>query len=231
MVATDLAVGALRSCHLFSRLPADTLELLGRQAQLRRFATGEKLVGQGDPASGLFVIGSGRVRVYRISDDGQQATLEILGPGECLGEMAVLDERPRSASAVAMESVTTLYLSRQDFVQVLEQSPAAMWALIRLLCFRLRRADEILASFVFNDVHGRVATRLLELARTQGIPTATGTEIDLNLTQRELASLVGATRESVNKILTFFRQSGQIMVRGQRIVILAPEALARRSNA
>lgn len=227
--ATDPAVSILRTCNLFSRLPFDTLEALASRAQERRYSPGDQIVGQGEAASGLFVIGSGRVRVFRHSADGQQATLEILGPGESLGEMALLDGGTRSASVVAMDSVTCVYVSRSDFVTTMERSPAAMWALVRLLCHRLRRADECVSTFVFNDLYGRVAAKLLELARSQGVRTEVGIEIDMKLTQRELASLVGATRESVNKIMAFYRQSGQVTVRGQRIAILAPEALARRS--
>jgi CRP/FNR family transcriptional regulator/CRP/FNR family cyclic AMP-dependent transcriptional regulator len=230
VVAADTRLATLRSCSLFSRIPWETLQELAERAHERRFAPGAQIVREGDAASGLFVIGSGRVRVYCLSEEGQQATLEILGPGESLGELALLDNGTRSASAVAMEPVDCVYLSRPDFVEVMDHSPAAMWALVRLLCHRLRRADQCVRTFVFNDVYGRVAAKLTELARSQGIQTENGIEIDLNLTQRELASLVGATRESVNKILAYYRQSGQIAVNGQRILVRAPEALARRSS-
>lgn len=231
MVATELTLSTLRGCPLFSRLGWEELRELALQGQEQRFSPGELIVRQGEPASGLFVIGLGRVRVFRVSEDGQQATLEILGAGECIGEVAVLDNRPRSASAVAMDHAACVYLPRAEFIAAMQRSAAAMWALVRLLCHRMRRADECVSTFVFNDLHGRVATRLLELARSQGVPAERGLEIDLHLTQRELASFVGASRESVNKIMSYLRQSGQISVRGQRILILAPEALARRSHA
>ncbi|MBI4493171.1 MAG: Crp/Fnr family transcriptional regulator [Chloroflexi bacterium] len=229
MVATSTALGTLRRCSLFARLAVESLEALARHAQERRFAPGDVILRQAEVGSGLFLIASGRVRVFRVSEEGQQASLDILGPGECIGELAVLDSGSGSASAIAMDDVACVYLPGREVVSALEQSPAAMWALVGLLCRRLRRADDRFAAFAFNDVHGRVAARLLELARSQGVVTDSGIEIELNLTQRELASLVGATRESVNKILSFHRQRGHVAMRGQRISILEPEALARRS--
>lgn len=213
----------LSQTPFFQGIPADIRRNLADRCIRRAFATGTVLFHKDSTDRTLYVIASGRVRIYLPGESGREVTLNICGPGETIGELGLLDGRPRSASAQALDDVVAYELRHEDFAGLLDTSPAAT-AVIRVLTARLRHATADTESLAQFDVFGRLARRLLELAERYGH----GREIDLDLSQADLASLVGATRETVNRTLAAFRQQGLIEVRGHRIVILKPDLLRRR---
>ncbi len=220
-------VRVLQAAPLFSGLPETELELLARNLGKRTFGKGMIIFHSGSLGQALYLIESGRVRIFSLSEIGQEITVNLYGPGEVFGEMAVLDKSPRSAGAICMERTVTYTLHRDVFVRCLERNPSLALGIIRLLIARLRYTTAYLERLAFLDVYGRVAAKLLELGRRYG-GEGHGIEVDLRLTQGELATWVAASRESVNKVLSSFRDQGLIAVDGQEVTILDREGLEDR---
>lgn len=214
----------LRKVQCFSGLSDKELEVLSSCLVKRTFGRGMILFHKGSPGQSLYIIESGKVRIFLLSEMGQEISVNVYGPGDVLGELALLDGLPRSAGAVVMERTVVYTLHRDDFVRLLQDSPRVAESVIRDLSSRLRYTTACLEQQAFLDVNGRVAAKLLELADRYGLP-GEGTEIGLRLTQAELASWVSARRESVNKVLGGFREQGLIEVDGQRITILDRDGL------
>ena len=220
--------GALRSAPLFQGLDDHSLDLLEARMRGRVFRENETVFHREDIGNALYVIRSGRVKICLTAEDGRETVLALLSAGDCFGELAVLDGEPRSADAVAMERTETVMLTRSDFLNTLDQSPTLAKRIIVLLSRKLRQTNEQLADMVFYDVHSRVAKRLLDLAAAHGERRPEGTTITVPLTQQELANMVGATRESVNRVLRYYAGRGFIKVANQRITIVKPEGLRRQ---
>jgi CRP/FNR family cyclic AMP-dependent transcriptional regulator len=218
----------LKRIPLFSDLAEQELELLADTLRRRAFAKGMIIFHKDSPGQTLYVIESGKVRIFILSESGQEISVRIHGCGDIFGELSMLDGLPRSAGAVAIEQTAVLMLHRDDFLPLLEGLPRMALGIITTLSGRVRYATKYAESLAFLDVFGRVADRLLELADCYGVNREEGTEIDLRLTQTELASLVGTTRESANKVLGTFRDQGLIRLRGQRITVLDRRGLRRR---
>ncbi len=217
-------VTMLQKVSFFSRLTGQELEALAGSLIKRTFGKGTIIFHKGSPGRSLYIIESGRVRIFLLSSSGQEISVNVYGPGGLFGELALLDGLPRSAGAVVMERTVVYTLHRDDFVRLLQDSPRVAESVIRDLSSRLRYTTACLEQQAFLDVNGRVAAKLLELADRYGLP-GEGTEIGLRLTQAELASWVSARRESVNKVLGGFREQGLIEVDGQRITILDRDGL------
>jgi CRP/FNR family transcriptional regulator/CRP/FNR family cyclic AMP-dependent transcriptional regulator len=212
-------VTMLKKVSLFSRLTDQELEVLASSLTKRTFGKGTIIFHKGSPGRSLYTIESGRVRIFLLSSSGQEISVNVYGPGDVFGELALLDGLPRSAGAVVMEKTVVYTLHRDDFVRLVEDSPQMAGSIIQDLVSRLRYTTAGMEQQAFLDVNGRVAAKLLELADRYGL-AGEGIEIDLRLTQTELASWVSARRESVNKVLGAFREQGLIAVDGQRITIL-----------
>jgi CRP-like cAMP-binding protein len=176
----------------------------------------------------MYIIESGKVRIFVLSESGHEISVRIFGPGDMFGELSVLDGLPRSAGAIAMEETHVMTLRREDLQSLLKQYPQIALGIITALTGRIRYTTDYAETFAFLDVDGRVAKRLLELAAQYGLQTAQGTEIDLRLTQGDLASLVGATRERINKVLGFFRDEGLVDLDAHKVIILDPSGLQRK---
>jgi CRP/FNR family transcriptional regulator/CRP/FNR family cyclic AMP-dependent transcriptional regulator len=212
-------VTMLQKVSFFSRLTSPELEALALSLGKRTFGKGTIIFHKGSPGRSLYIIESGRVRIFLLSDSGQEISVNVYGPGDVFGELALLDGLPRSAGAVVMERTVVYTLHRDDFVRLLDHSPRVAKSIIQDLSSRLRYTTACLEQQAFLDVNGRVAAKLLELADRYG-RVGEGIEIDLRLTQTELASWVSARRESVNKVLGAFRDQGLIEIDGQQITIL-----------
>ncbi|MGH2524371.1 MAG: Crp/Fnr family transcriptional regulator, partial [Anaerolineales bacterium] len=180
---------------------------------------------QGDAGQVLYLIETGLVRIFVQGEDGQETGVNICGPGDVFGELAVIDEYPRSASAVAMQDTLMLLLSRDRFREHLRRSPQLALNFMRTLSVRVRYSTQQMGSLALLDVPTRLARKLLELGQQHGTVEAEGVRIRLTLTQSDLASIIGATRESINKALGNFRKQGLILVQHGSITILDPEAL------
>ncbi|WP_040313063.1 Crp/Fnr family transcriptional regulator [Gleimia coleocanis] len=197
------------------------------QSTLRR---GEVLFEEGDPGTRLYIITEGKVKLGHTSIDGRENLLAVLGPGEIIGELTLFDPGPRSTTATAVSPVTLLHLDHADLVTTLYNNPSMSKHMLRALARRLRRTNESLADLVFSDVPGRVAKALLDLAERFGSNTENGVHVPHDLTQEELAQLVGASRETVNKSLADFVSRGWIQLEGRAVTLIDIERLARRAR-
>jgi len=221
-------IAVLRTVDMFDGLSDEDLESLSDRLGKRVFGKGVIIFHKDSPGDAMYIIASGKVRIFILSESGQEISLRISGCGEVFGEMSMLDGLPRSAGAVAMEETHVLTLGRQDFLELVDRCPRVSTSIIAALSERVRYATQYAETLAFLDVHGRVAGRLLELAGQHGIRTPEGIQIDLPLTQNDLASLVGATRERVNKVLGSFREQGLIETDGPRITVLDQRGLKRQ---
>lgn len=221
-------VEVLRRVPFLAILPEPDLLRLAEQARQRQYRAGATIFHREDPGFNLHILREGRVKLVLASPEGREVTVGLLRPGDFFGELALLDGGPRSASVVALEPVETVTLERPPFVAVLEQHPEVSSALLAVLGDRLRRTDELVQDILFLDLPGRLAKQLLALAGEHGVPGAGGTRIDLRLNQSDLAAIVGATRESVNRCLNAYAERGLLRVERDAITILQPEALQDR---
>ena len=217
-----------RDVPLLARLRQADLRALASRGRLRSYPHGRTIFREGAPGDALHIIVDGSVRVAVHSSRGTVATVALLGPGEFLGDLALLDGLPRSASAIAARQTRTLVVTRQDFIAWLSDRPAAARALLEALSLRIRRTDEALTDLTFLDLPHRLAKRLLHLgaagssAQTRGdIPSRTR----LAITQSDLASMLGVSRESVNKQLNAFAREGWIALGRGSVTLLKTDAL------
>jgi CRP/FNR family transcriptional regulator, cyclic AMP receptor protein len=227
---TEAAVVLLRRTRLFAELREDTLRALADRSVERSYPRHGRLFYQGDPGSGLYVLASGLVKVVVTSEDGEEMVLVTLGPGDAFGELSIVDGGPRSASAEALEPTVALVITREVLLDLATRDSGLTEALLRTLGALLRRLTEQASDLVFLDLPGRMAKLLAVLAAERGSETPEGIELDANLTQTDLAGMVGASRQSVNQILQGFARRGYLQVRGRRIVIHRLDLLRRRAG-
>jgi CRP/FNR family transcriptional regulator/CRP/FNR family cyclic AMP-dependent transcriptional regulator len=210
---------------LLRALPREELGPLLALTRRRRYRRGDVLFHQGDPGHGLYLVIAGHLKVVLLRETGEELILSILGPGDVVGEMALLDSAPRSATVVALEAVETATLSRGDFLGLLRRSPETVQGLLAVLAQTIRRLDAEVGDLRFTGLHGRLAKKLLDLAGAHGRPVGDATEIQVALTQEELAGLIGATRQRVNKLLGRYEECGAIARQRRRITILRSDLL------
>lgn len=214
----------LDATELFSALPDDARAKLRKQTTVRTYERNELLFNQGDPASEMFVVETGRIAIATKAPDGRESVVAVLEDGGLIGEMGLFDDAARSADARALVESRLLVLDYTAVRAALEANPEVLWVVVRLLARRLRATDEALADAVFLDVPGRTAKRLVELA-------GDADEFKLPVTQEELAAMVGASRERVNKALALFSRLGWIEVKGRgRYKFLDRAALEDRAT-
>jgi CRP/FNR family cyclic AMP-dependent transcriptional regulator len=198
----------LDSTDLFAALPPDVLAPLGDQSVLRGLERNEVLFRQGEPSDALYVVQEGRIAVAAQSGDGRESVLAVLEAGSLFGELPLFDDEPRSADARALTDSTVIELSYEPVRAVLRERPELLWVIVRLLVGRLRATDEALSDAVFLDVPARTAKRILELAGDED-------RFMLPVTQEELAAMVGASRERVNKAISLFVRLGWLELEGR----------------
>ncbi len=218
----------LKQVPLFAGLEDEDIRELMSVAKRRTFRSGEVIFHREDPGQVLYVIKEGKVKISLISPDGQEISLVVFGKGECFGEIAILDGLPRSADAIAMEKVECYTLQRSDFHKAIMKNPKIAIQVMEVLSKRLRSTDQMVEDLIFLDVYGRVAKKLLELADTHGTKVENGIRIDVRLTQQELASMVGSSRESVNKVMGYFTDKNFISTDKHKITLHRIADLKRR---
>ncbi|HEV2581414.1 MAG TPA: Crp/Fnr family transcriptional regulator [Ktedonobacteraceae bacterium] len=218
----------LKQVTFFADLADEDIAQLMSAAKRRTFRAGEVIFHRDDPGQVLYMIKEGKVKICIISPDGQEISLAMFGKGEYFGEFSLLDGQPRSADAIALEKVECYTLQRSDFHNAIMKSPKIAIKVMEALIKRLRSTDEMVEDLIFLDVYGRVAKKLLELADAHGIQTEGGVRIDVRLTQQELASMVGASRESVNKVMGYFSEKDFISTDKHRITLHRIADLKRR---
>lgn len=224
-MSSENASRALKSVPFFANLDPDDAEQLSSRLIPRRFSAGQIIFHLGDPGGLLYIINEGKVKISHSNPDGQEALLAILGSGDFFGELALLDESPRSATAEALEPTETLTLHRTEFMRFLESNPSIARHILTVLARRIRHMNAQISDIFFLDLPGRLARTLLNLADRHGQQTSEGIQIELSLTQTDLAEMTGATRVSINKALGRFRRSHWVKVKGHRMTILDREAL------
>jgi CRP/FNR family cyclic AMP-dependent transcriptional regulator len=228
MGAEDLAVTEARrllgNCVLFSGLSAEERAAIVARARIRSFNAGETVFTIGSPGDQMMAVLGGTVRISVPSPDGKELLLTIIQPGEVFGELAVLDGKERSADAVAENACTLAILHRHDVLSFFERNPSAWPKLVDVLCQRLRRTDQVFAEVALLQLPIRLAKtmlRLLEL-RANSV-SAKGAKI--RFSQRELANMVGGTRESVNRCLRNWQRSGIVKISEGSIIVTNQAAL------
>jgi len=219
----------LKQVPLFADLADEEVRELMPMARRRIFRAGEVIFHREDPGQVLYVIKEGKVKICLISPDGQEMTLTILGKGEYFGEFALLDGLPRSTDAIASERVECYTLQRTDFHNAIMKNPKIAIQAMEVLSKRLRNTNQMVEDLIFLDVYGRVAKKLVELADAHGAKAEDGgIRIEMRLTQQELASMVGASRESVNKVMGYFTDKNFISTDKHRITLHRIADLKRR---
>lgn len=223
-------VGALGGSALFAALDADAQEALRRSMVEVKLSRGQVLFSEGDPGDRLYVVTQGKIKLGRTAADGRENLLAVLGPGEMFGELSLFDPGPRTATATAITSATLSGLGHDDLQPWLHDRPEMASRLLGAMARRLRRTNEAMGDLVFRDVPGRVAKALLDMAARFGVSAEDGLRVTHDLTQEELAQLVGASRETVNKALADFAARGFLRLEGRGVVILDVERLTRRAG-
>ena len=224
----DIATTYFKQVSFFADLSEEEMQALSSATKRRTFRSGEVIFHRDDPGQVLYMIKEGKVKICIISPDGQEVSLTVFGKGEVFGEFAILDGLPRSTDAVALEKVECYTLQRSDFLNAILKNPKIAILVLEALSKRLRTTNQMVEDLIFLDVYGRVAKKLLELADTHGVKTEEGVLIDVRLTQQELASMVGASRESVNKVLGYFTDKDFISTDKHRVTIHNTNDLKRR---
>src|SRR5256884_4968276 len=219
------ATDVLQKVPLFSQLSPVDLQRVVEVARDRAYPKNSVILFEDDPGDALYVVAKGQVKVVLIGEDGREVILSVLGEGEFFGEMALIDDEPRSAHVIAMEDSTLYVLRREDFQGILEHSPGIGLALLRELSRRLRRVDEKVGSLVLLDVHGRVAQLLLDLA-----DETDGQRITRRLTHHTIAQMIGSSRETVSRTMRELVDKGMIDVSRKDIVIRDRGALEQAAG-
>lgn len=219
------AAQALQKVPFFSRLSDDEASALARRLVQRHFEENQVIFHRGDPGGLLYIISEGKVKITHGTPEGQEALLAILGTGDFFGELALLDDAPRSATAVAMERTQALTLHRDEFLNFLGKNPEFADHVMRTLAQRIRHLNDQISDVFFLDLNGRLARTLLNLADNHGRQVDEGILIDLSLTQTDLAEMTGATRVSINKALGRFRRAKWVRLKGRTLILLDANAL------
>lgn len=224
-MATD---GAHRG-ELLALLDADEREALTRRGRLVRFPTGVRMLHQGEAGDRVLILRSGRAKIAYTTREGRELVLRFCGPEELVGELAVLDGRPRLSSVTAVEPVEALVIGSTELMALLRGRPSLGIKLLQMLSHRFRDADLKRLEFGASDTMGRVAARLVELAEGHGEPTERGVRVTLPLSQDELAAWTGASRAGVAATLRSLRELGWIETDRRAIIVRELEALRARS--
>ena len=220
----------VRRAPLFTALDEAAAVSLRASMDTVKIAKGSILFKEGDDGEHLYVIIDGKLKLGTSSGDGRENLLSILGPGEMFGELSLFDPGPRTSTATAVTDAKLLSLSHEKVIPWLKQNPEVSLQLLTRLSQRLRRTNEAVGDLVFSDVPGRVAKALIDLGDRFGKITAEGLLVNHDLTQEELAQLVGASRETVNKALADFAGRGWLKLDGRSVLITDVERLGKRSR-
>lgn len=218
----------LKQVPLFRSLREEDSRHIAALLQKQTLRKGDALFRQGDEGNSLYLIIAGKIKIVRQSRDGDEMILAMLSTGDFCGEMALLDGMPRSADAVAAEETHLYGLNRKDFLAYVLSNATAAKAILAALSKRLRKADDFLQDIFFLNVGARLTKKLIELAMTNGFREGESGPVKLSVTQKDLAGMICATRESVNKELRVLREKNLVSLSSKTILIRDMEALKQR---
>ncbi|MCO6452145.1 MAG: Crp/Fnr family transcriptional regulator [Caldilineales bacterium] len=217
-----------REVPLFRSLTEEEWEDIAPLLHGQCFPKESYLFFQGDPPDALYIVWIGRVKLVRHTDNGRDVVLEVLGPGQLIGEMAVLDGRPYSTTAQTLEEVAVVAIARRDFYSLLERYPRVAMGVISELSRRLRMTTELVRSLAVDRVEQRIARTLLRLADLAGRPYGedeSAIVIDMPLTRQDIAEMTGTTVETAIRVMSRFRKQGLVTSVRSRVVITSPDGL------
>jgi CRP/FNR family transcriptional regulator len=209
----------LANVPIFSGLTEGELGFLAQHAVSRHYSAGEMVFGEGEPCSGLYVVESGNVRIFKSSPNGREQVLSIDGPGNSIAEIPVFDGGTYPASGAAVDDVTLLFVSKQDFNALCLAHPQVPLKVLRVVGARLRRLVGIIEELSFTTVRHRLASYLWRLAQKSGKRTAEGVEVTLPITNQELAAQIGTVRELVSRNLSRLQAEGMLKTDGRNVLI------------
>ena len=216
---------------VFSGLTEAELAFLAQRTVQRRFAAGESVFGEGEPCTGLYVVESGQVRIFKSSPGGREHVLSIEGPGGSVAELPVFDGGNYPASVSAITDATLLFVSKQDFQALCLAHPQVPLKVLRVVGARLRRLVGIIEELSFTTVRHRLASYLLRLAQKSGKRTSEGVEVTLPIPNQELAAQIGTVRELVSRNLSRFQAEGMLKTDGRNVLIHNLKALEDESRS
>jgi CRP/FNR family cyclic AMP-dependent transcriptional regulator len=220
----------LKDTPLFEALSEEDASALRAGIIQVHLDRGERLFSEGDDGDKLYIILEGKIKLTKAAPDGRENLLSVHGPGEMFGELSLFDPIPRTSSATAVTAARLAGLAHDDLRAWLTTRPEVAMNLLQALAQRLRRINEVKADLVFTDVPGRVAKALLDLAERFGVQTPDGMQVNHDLTQEELAQLVGASRETVNKALADFATRGWVQLSAKSVLITDTDRLRKRAR-
>ena len=209
----------LRTVPLFSELSETDIASLAKVATRRRYPKDTVVFFENEEGDFFFMILEGRIKVTILGDDGREIILSILGPGDSFGEMALLDNEPRSATVIAVEETELLSLHRSDFQAIVANNVNILRALVKMLTTHLRRANQQISTLALLDVYGRVARVMLDMAKEEGRRLKDGRIAFPRVTHQEIANRIGTTRETVTRMLKDLERHALIRVEGKEIVL------------
>lgn len=223
--STSTTAQVLGRVSIFSGLDQNELGFLAERAVQHRYSTGEMVFSEGEPCSGLYVVESGHIRIFKSSANGREQVLSIDGPGSSVAELPVFDGGAYPASVAAMSDATLLFVSKQNFQALCLAHPQVALKVLRVVGARLRRLVGIIEELSFTTVRHRLASFLLRLAQSEGRPSAEGVEITLPVSNQELASQIGTVRELVSRNFSRLQAEGMLKVDGRSVTIRNLKAL------
>ncbi len=220
----------LAKSALFAGLTPEAIEPARAAMEQLSVRRGQTVFSEGEPGDSLYVLLQGKIKLSRSSADGRENVLAVMGPSDQFGELSVFDPGPRTATATAVTDVRLARMPQSVLRPWIDAHPEIGEQLLRVLARRLRRTNDSVADLIFTDVPGRVAKALLQMADRFGNRESDGLRVRHDLTQEELAQLVGASRETVNKALADFVHRGWIQLQGKSVVVLDEDRLRRRAR-
>ena len=209
----------LASVPLFDGFEADDLARILKLTSRKEFGKERVLVHENDSGESFFMILEGKVKVTGEGQDGKEVILSFLGTGEFFGELALVDDEPRSATVTAVEPTTVLILHRTDFLSLLEENGQMMKKFMTILSKRLRHANDQIKSLALLDVLGRIAKLMLDMAEKEGVKLLDGSVVFRRPTHQEIASMVGTSRETVSRMIGELNKNRYITISGKDIIV------------
>jgi CRP/FNR family cyclic AMP-dependent transcriptional regulator len=225
------AEAVLRKTPLFASLTEKELQALAARTLRRRFQRGELLFGEGDPCTGLFLVASGKIRIFKLSPSGREQVLAIEGPGSSFAELPVFDGGNYPAAASASEDAEVLFVSRKDFQNFCREHPEVALKVIAVVGSRLRRLVGIIEDLSFTTVRQRLIALILRLAQASGSPSKEGVRVELTMSHQDLAAELGTVRELVSRNLSRLQAEGFLDVDGRKIMVKDLAGLKREQTS
>lgn len=209
----------LKNVSIFETLSDETLDDLAKHTRSQLYLRDTVVVNQDDPGDAIFFVASGKLKAILSGEGGREITLCFFREGDFFGEMSILDGQPRSATIVAVDDSNLVILSRRDFINHINNSPTTAINILAEMSLRLRKADEVIGNLALMDVYGRLAHQLAEIAASDGLKSDQSVVIANRPTHQDLASMVGASRETISRALADFQRRGLLEVDGKALIL------------